>query len=264
MGDVAERSRMDEDGRVLERLQQVRFDRVAHDDRHRSGRLQLLGRHRLAGFGVADDDPAHPLAQVAQRPCQGQHRHDLRRSRDVEARLARHAVLLGAEPADDAAERAVVDVEHPLPRDAVRVEPERVAAVEMVVHHGGQQVVRRSHRVEVAGEVQVQVLEGDDLAVAATGGATLDPEGRSHGGLTDGDGRPLPDAGERLPEADRRRGLSLPERGRGDGRDHDVAGGRAVRQGVHGVEADLGDGRAVRFEQRSMRCPCLPRRRQSA
>ena len=40
------------------------FDRLAHDDGHRTGALQLLGRHRLAGLVVADDDAAEAGAQV--------------------------------------------------------------------------------------------------------------------------------------------------------------------------------------------------------
>ena len=66
VGDVAEGAGMDEDGGVLEGLQQVRLYGVAHDHRHGAGGLQLLGGHRLAGRGVAHDDPPHALAQVAQ------------------------------------------------------------------------------------------------------------------------------------------------------------------------------------------------------
>ena len=40
------------------------------------------------------------------------------------------------------------------------------------VDGGGQEVVGRGHRVEVPGQVEVEVLHRDDLAVAAAGGAT--------------------------------------------------------------------------------------------
>ena len=58
-----------------------------------------------------------------------------------------------------------------------------------------EQVVRRGHRVEVAGEVQVEDLHRHDLAVAAAGRAALDPEGRTHRRLADRHRRPPPDVG---------------------------------------------------------------------
>ena len=85
--------------------------------------LQLLGGDRLAGRRVAHDDPPHALAQVAQRRGEREDGHHLGRRGDVEPGLPRRAVLLRPEPAHDVAQRAVVDVEHALPRDAVRIEP---------------------------------------------------------------------------------------------------------------------------------------------
>ena len=47
-GDVAERARMHEHRRVLERLEQVGLDSIAQDDCHRAGRVQLLGADGFA------------------------------------------------------------------------------------------------------------------------------------------------------------------------------------------------------------------------
>src|SRR5699024_5113258 len=52
---------------------------------------------------------------------------------------------------------------------------------------GSQQVVRSTDGVEVTGEVQVDILHGDDLGVAAAGRAALDTEHGAEGGLTQGD-----------------------------------------------------------------------------
>ena len=81
VGDVAEWAGVDEHRRVLERLQQVGLDGVAHDHGHGPGGLELLGRDRLAAAGVADDDPSQPAAHVAQGRREGQDGHDLRRPR---------------------------------------------------------------------------------------------------------------------------------------------------------------------------------------
>ena len=57
----------------------------------------------------------------------------------------------------------------------MEVEAEGVALVEVVVEDGCQQVVRRGDGVEVPGEVQVEQLHGDDLAVAAPAAPPLIP-----------------------------------------------------------------------------------------
>ena len=71
---------------------------------------------------------------------------------------------------------AVVHVHAALPGDPLGVDAQRVALLDVVVQHGGQQVVGSADGVEIAGEVQVDVLHGDDLGVAAAGRAALDAE----------------------------------------------------------------------------------------
>ena len=57
----------------------------------------------------------------------------------------------------------------------------------MVIEHRSQQVVGSADGVEVAGEVQVDVLHGDDLCVAAAGSTALDAEHGAQRGLTQSD-----------------------------------------------------------------------------
>ena len=58
--DVRERPGMDECRLPLERLDEIRADRVLQQDHHRPGDAQLLGRDRLALVGRADGDPPQP------------------------------------------------------------------------------------------------------------------------------------------------------------------------------------------------------------
>ena len=76
---------------------------------------------------------------------------------------------------------------HALPGDLLGVDAQGVALLDVVVQHGGQQVVGRADGVEIAGEVEVDVLHGHHLGVAAAGGAALDAEHRAQGGLPQGD-----------------------------------------------------------------------------
>ena len=223
-----------------------------------------FGGHGLTGGGVPDDDAAHALTEIAQRPCQGEHRHHLGRSGDVEPCLAWNAVLLGPEPAHDVAQGPVVDVEDPFPGDPVRVDAQGVAVVDVVVHHGGKEVVGRRDCVQVAGEVEVEVLEGHDLAVAAACRTALDPEGGPHGRLADGDRRllarcrPVPGPSPTVVVV-----LPSPSGVGRDGRDDHVAGARPIGQGFDRVEPDLGDVQAVRARGVRPRCPSVRRSRRS-
>ena len=48
--------------------------------------------------------------------------------------------------------------------------------MEVIVQHGRQQVVRGGNRVEIAGEMQVDLIHGDHLGVAAAGRTAFDSE----------------------------------------------------------------------------------------
>ena len=144
-------------------------------------------------------------------------------------------------PIDDVAQRAVVDVEHAPPRDVVEVEAELVAVVEVAVDHRRQQVVGGGDGVEVAGQVEVEQLHRDHLAVAAAGSAALDAERRPHRRLPQRDHGVLADVLHRLAEPDRGGGLALAERRRRDRRDDDVLGRGPVGELVDRGQADLGE-----------------------
>ena len=82
--------------------------------------------------------------------------------------------------------------------------------------------MRGANRVVVAGQVQVEVLHWDHLAVASSGSAALDPEHWPEGWLPDGYGGPPADSTESLGKPDGRRRLALAERRRRDGRHDNV------------------------------------------
>ena len=122
VGDVGERPGVDEGRPALERLEQVRLDRVAQQDRHRPGDVEVLGGDRLAVGRRRQDDPAEPGAQVEQVGGEGEDRHHLGADGDDVLGLARDAVLAPAEADDDVAQRPVADVDDARPEDPVRVD----------------------------------------------------------------------------------------------------------------------------------------------
>ena len=213
--DVRERARVHQAGLALERLDQVGLERVLEQHGHRAGGAEVLGGDRLAAVvGVRDRDRAEPLAQVVQVARDRQDRHHLGGGGDVEAGLARVAVGAAALAERDRAQGAVVHVERALPADPQRVDLVRVAVQDRGVEQRGQQVVGGADRVDVAGEVEVEVLHRHDLGHAAAGGAALDAEHGAERRLAQAQQRVLADVAEALGERHGRGGLALPRLGR--------------------------------------------------
>ena len=231
MGDVGERAAVDEGRRVLERLHEVGRDGVLEQGRHGTLGMQVVRRDGRAVIGIAHNDAAQALLEVCDRGGEAEACHDLGGHGDVEAVLARHAVGDAAQAADNAAQLAVVHVDDALPGDAARVDAKVVTLLDVVVEHRGEKVVGRADGVEVAREVQVNVLHGHHLGVATAGGAALDAKHGTQRRLAQGQDAPLAKTLQSVCQANGGRGLAL-ARGRGvDGRDqHELGAARAVAQ----------------------------------
>ena len=87
----------------------------------------------------------------------------------------------------------------------------------MVIKHSGEKVVRSADGVEIAREMKVDILHGDDLRVAAACGTALYAEHGAEGGLTQSDHNVLADLAHAVCQTDGRRGLTLACGGGGDG-----------------------------------------------
>ena len=126
--------------------------------------------------------------------------------------------------------------------------PGRVPVMEVRVDQRREQVVRGRDRVQVAGEVQVQVLHRDDLRVAAAGSAALHAEHRPERRLAQAEDRLAAELAETLRERDRRRRLPLARRRRRDRRDVDQLRVGPVGEPVDHGEVDLRLVAAVRLD----------------
>ena len=182
---------------------------------------------------------AEPLAQVLEVSRDRHDRHHLGSRGDVEAGLARVAVGPAAEPDRDVAQRAVVHVDRAAPGNPQRVDLVRVAVQDRRVDHRREQVVGGADRVDVAGEVEVQVLHRHDLVEAAAGGAALDPEHRAERGLAQARDRVLADHAEPLGEPDERRRLALAGLRRRHPRDADQLAVGSVLEALEHRQRDL-------------------------
>ena len=110
------------------------------------------------------------------------------------------------------AQLTVVHIDDALPSDALNVNTELVALLDVVIKHGGQQVIGGTDSVEVAGKVQVDVLHRDDLGPTAAGGTTLNAKDGAERRLAQGHGTLDAAATQAIGQTDGRGGLALARR----------------------------------------------------
>ena len=233
VGDIGEGTAVDKRGRTLERLHQIGLERILEQCGHGTLGLKVAGTDGLAGKAIADDNLAQAFLEVADARRQAQNCHDLGGDGDIEAVLARHALGLTANAVDDVAQLTVVHIDDALPSDALNVNTELIALLDVVVEHGGQQVVGSTDGMEVTGKVQVDILHGDDLSPAAAGGTALNAKDGAERRLAQGHGTLDAATTQAVGQTDGRGGLAFAS-GRGvDGGHEDELGlviGRLVEQ----------------------------------
>ena len=217
VGDVGEWAAVDEGGRAAYGLHQIRLDGVFQKCGHRAVGVQVFSVNGATVFGVGNQDVAQTVFQVGQVFGQTEYGHDFGCHGDVEAVGTQHAVGRLAVAADDVAQLAVVHVHRAPPQHAFGVDVQRVALIDVVVEHGGKQIVGRADGVEVAGEVQVDVFHRQNLRITAARRAALDAEHGAQRRFAHGDHGLFADVVQCVGQADGYRGLAFARRGRIDG-----------------------------------------------
>ena len=157
-----------------------------------------------------------------------------------------------AEADHDLPEGPVVHVQDALERHPARIDVELVALEDVVVHEGHEGVVRRGDGVEIAREVQVDLVHRQHLGVAAAGRAALHAQDGAERGFAQRDHHAVPGPGQGIREPHRRGGLAFAGGGgRHRGDQHHLAGrahGGARRNGQL-RRVDLGLVGSVEFQR---------------
>ena len=221
VGDVGEGPAVDKRGGVLQGLDQVGLEGVLEQGGHSALGVQVAGGDGLLIIGVAHHQTGQTLLQVGDVAGQAQYGHDLGGHGDVVAVLTGHAVDAAAQAVGDETQLAVIHVHAAAPGDPAGVDAQLVALIDMVIQHGGQQVVGSADGVEVAGKVEVDVLHRNDLSIAAAGCAALDAEHRAQGGLAQSDQNIFAQLLHAVGQADSGGRLALTGRGGVDGGNQD-------------------------------------------
>jgi hypothetical protein len=171
------------------------------------------------------------------RTGKAEDRHHLGRDCDVEAFLAPQP--LTGDIHRQVAQRTVVHIECAAPGDRIGIEVERIAPIELIVDHRGEQIVRRGHGMEVAGEMQIDLDRGCHLRPAAARSATLHAKARTQRRLAQADEGPLADPGQPVAQPDRGRRLALARRRRADRGHQDQLAASLARQGFGELAGQL-------------------------
>ncbi len=221
MGDVREGTAVDEGGVALQGLHQIRLQGVLQQGAHGPFGLKVMGGHGLIIIGVAHHDASQALFQVSDGGCQAEDGHDLGGHGDIEAVFPRHPVGLAAQAIHDVPELAVVHIYDPLPGDAAHIYVQLIAILDMSIQHSRQKVIGCSDGMEVAREMQVDILHGDHLGIAASRRSPLDAENGAQRRLPQGHHHILPSQGQRVSQTDGGSGLPFARRSGIDSRHQD-------------------------------------------
>ena len=179
MGDISEGAAVHKSGRVLKRLHQVGLDGIFEERRHGTLGLEVRRGDGLAAVGVCHHHAAQARLEVHEVARQAERRHNLGRDRDIKAILARHALHLAAQAIHNVAELTIVHIDRTLPGDGLRIDAKGIALLNVVVEHGREEVVGRADSMEVAREVQIDILHGNHLSVTAASSTALDAKDRA-------------------------------------------------------------------------------------
>ena len=179
VGDVGKGTAVYEGRRTFCGLHQVGVDGILQQDGDGTGHPQVLHREGCAVEAETEDDVLDAAAQVILVLRQAEDGHDFRSGRDVEARLLCHAVGARPQAGDNAAQGAVVHVEHTPPNDFLQSEATGPMLVKIIVEQGRYHVVGRGDGVKVARKVQVDLLHGQHLCISAACRPALHAEART-------------------------------------------------------------------------------------
>jgi hypothetical protein len=117
------------------------------------------------------------------------------------------------------------------------------------VDRGGEEVIGSRDGVDIAGQVEVEILHGDHLAVATTRSAALNPKGRTLAGLTNTGKDALAQiSSQSLAETDSGGGLALTQRRGSDGGYIDVLPIGGIFEAVEDLQFHLGLVRAIELK----------------
>ena len=171
--------------------------------------MDIADGNRLAVIGVGNNHSAQALFKVIDAGSKAEYSHDLGSNGNIKAVLSWHAICNAAKAVNNVSELAIIHVNAALPHNTTWINVETVTLLDMVIQHGGAEVVCSANGVEVSGKVKVNVLHRNYLGIAATCSTTLNAKDGTQRRLSQGQHGRLSQAGQSICQTYRSSGLSL-------------------------------------------------------
>ena len=197
---------------MLKRLNQVRLNSIFEQRCHSALGMDIANGYRLAVIGVGNNHSAQALFKVFDAGSKAEYSHDLGGNRNIKAVLSWHSVSNAAKTVNNISELAIVHINAALPHHAAWINVEAITLLDVVIQHGGAEVVCSADSVEVSGKVKVDILHRNYLGIAATCSTTLDAKDRTQRRLSQGQHGRLSQAGQGICQTYRGSSLSLARR----------------------------------------------------
>ena len=198
-------------------LNEIRLKRVFKQSGHSTNRLEITRGNRLVVICVCNDNFGESFLEICNRACKTEYSHDLGCNGNIEAILAGSTIDSSTKSVNYKSELTVIHINASLPSDLLDVNAKAVALLNMVVKHCCKQIVCRTDCVKIAGEVQVDILHGNNLSVSAACGTALYSENRAERRLAESNRTFLTDSCKTICKAYRGGSFTFACRGRIDG-----------------------------------------------
>ena len=172
MSNVGKRTAMNKCWCTLCCLNQIWLQSIEKESYDTATYTHILYGKWLVVLGDAQEDIIDTATKIIDACCETHDSHDFRSRSDIEACLCLDAVLI-ADTGDDAAETTVVYVHHAAPENLLQLETLCLVLETVVIQEGSNHVVGLCNGMEIASEMEINLIHRQNLGVTATCGTTL-------------------------------------------------------------------------------------------
>ena len=178
MSNVGKRTAMNKCWCSLCCLNQIWLQSIEKESYDTATYTHILYGKWLVILGDAQEDVIYTATKIIDACCKTHDSHDFRSRSDIEASLCLDAVLISY-TGDDAAETTVVYVHHAAPENLLQLESLCLVLETVVIQEGSNHVVGLCNGMEIASEMEINLIHRQNLGVTATCSTTLHAEART-------------------------------------------------------------------------------------
>jgi hypothetical protein len=188
MRDIPEGARVDNGRSAFACLDEIREKCIAQESGHTAHATEGFGSDRTSLPRHSDQHPRQSPPQIFGPQGKGEDGHYFGSLREDEFALSVAPVRTHK---SDMPEGTITETHDARPSDTSWIHPQGIAMEQVVVEHGGQEIVCRRHGMSIPRTMEIDFLAGHKLGATATGPSALDPEYRTQRRLAQRDNRPL-------------------------------------------------------------------------